>query len=78
MVALLGVNALFYALPQSLKIGPDWMFLVLVAVLTIPGALFHSVRRLTLTRILGYAAGRHPDPGHDRLPVAAGLAPAAA
>jgi hypothetical protein len=56
MVALLGVSALFYALPPALKVGPDWMFLLLVMALTMPGVLFHSIRHLSLTRVLGYAA----------------------
>src|ERR1022692_5049979 len=56
MVALLAVSALCYALPPTLKVGPDWMFLLLVAALTVPGAVSHSVRRLPLTRIFGYAA----------------------
>lgn len=56
MVALLAVGALFYALPRSLKYGPDWLLLLLIVVLTAPGVLLRSMRRLTLTRILGYAA----------------------
>src|SRR5579862_2246076 len=43
MVALLAVSGLFYALPPALKVGPDWVFVVLVAALTVPGAFFHSV-----------------------------------
>ena len=56
MVALLGVSALFYALPPALKVGPDWMFLLLVIALTMPGVLFHSMRHLSLTRVLGHTA----------------------
>jgi len=56
MVALLAVSALFYALPPALKVGPDWLFVVLVAVLTVPGAFFHSVRVLPLARVCGHAA----------------------
>jgi len=56
MVALFAVGALFYALPRSLKYGPDWLLLLLIVVLTAPGVLLRSMRRLTLTRILGYAA----------------------
>ncbi len=56
MVALLAVGALFFALPPALKVGPDWVFLVLVAALTGPGAFIRSVRHLLLTRVLGYAA----------------------
>ncbi len=56
MVALLAVSALFYALPPALKVGPDWLFVVLVAALTAPGVFFHKVRRRPLVRILGYTA----------------------
>ena len=42
MVALLAVSGLFFALPPALKVGPDWVFLVLVAGLTAPGVLFRS------------------------------------
>lgn len=56
MVALLAVSGLFYALPPAFKVGPDWLFVVLVAALTAPGVLFRQHRRLPLIRILGYAA----------------------
>ena len=56
MVALLAVSALFYALPPALKVGPDWLFVVLVAVLTVPWAFNHSIRHLKLNRVLGQAA----------------------
>jgi hypothetical protein len=56
MVALLAVSALFYAIPPALKVGPDWVFVVLVAALTMPGVLFRQWRRRPLIRVLGYAA----------------------
>ena len=56
MVALLSVSALFYALPPALKVGPDWLFVLLVAALTAPGVFFRQMRRRPLVRILGYAA----------------------
>ena len=55
-VALFAVAALFYALPPALKVGPDWVFLVLVTALTGPAVCFRSVRHLQLRRFLGYAA----------------------
>ncbi len=70
MVALLSVSALFYALPPALKVGPDWLFVVLVAALTAPGVFFHQMRRRPLVRVLY-------DSGNDRFPVVARLAPAA-
>jgi hypothetical protein len=56
MVALLAVSALFYAIPPALKVGPDWVFVVLVAALTMPGVFFRQLRRRPLIRVLGYAA----------------------
>jgi len=56
MVALLAVSALFYALPPAFKVGPDWLFVLLVVALTVPGAFIHSIRHLQLTRICGHAA----------------------
>jgi hypothetical protein len=56
MVALLAVSALFYALPPALQVGPDWVFVVLVAVLTVPGGVVRSVRAMPLARFCGYAA----------------------
>jgi hypothetical protein len=55
MVALLAVGALFYAIPPTLKVGPDWVFLILVTALTAPAVFFRSLRG-PLTRMLGYAA----------------------
>ena len=56
MVALLSVSALFYAIPPALKVGPDWLFVVLVAALTTPGVFFRQIRRRPVVRILGYTA----------------------
>ena len=56
MVALLAVAALFYAMPTSLKVGPEWLFLVLVTALTAPGVCVRSIRHLPLMRALGYTA----------------------
>ena len=56
MVALLSVSALFYALPPALKVGPDWLFVVLVAALSLPGVLIRQWRHRRLIRVFGYAA----------------------
>jgi hypothetical protein len=56
MVALLAVGALFYALPPALKVGPDWLFIILVAALTAPGVFLPSFRHRTIIRVLGYTA----------------------
>ena len=55
-VALLGAGALFYALPDSLKVGPDWLVLVLAAVLATPPLLLVRKRHLVIVQICGHAA----------------------
>ena len=56
MVALLAVAGLFYAMPDSLTVGPEWLFVVLVVALTAPGVCVRSIRHLPLMRFLGYTA----------------------
>ena len=56
MVALLAVSGLFYAIPPALKVGPDWVFLILVIALTAPGVFCRSLRLYPMLRILGYTA----------------------
>ncbi len=55
-VALLGASGLFYALPDSLKVGPDWLILVLVAVLALPPLALPTKRFYIGIRICGHAA----------------------
>ena len=55
-VALLGAGGLFYALPQTLKAGPDWVVLIVPALLAAPGALFRQHRHRLLIHALGHAA----------------------
>jgi hypothetical protein len=55
MVALLGAGGLFYALPDALKVGPDWLVVALVAVFTAPGICLYHVRHRVI-RIFGHAA----------------------
>ena len=55
-MALLAVSALFFALPDTLKVGPDWLFVILVVALTAPGATLRSMQHLPVVRVLGHAA----------------------
>ena len=55
-VALLAVAGLFYAMPPALKVGPEWLFLVLVVALTAPGVCVRSIRHIPHMRFLGFAA----------------------
>src|SRR5580692_5369311 len=57
LVAMLSVNALFFAIPPTLKVGPDWLFVALVLLLTTPAIFFHQQRYRSTVRILGYAVG---------------------
>jgi hypothetical protein len=40
-LALLSVGGLYYALPPELRVGPDWLVLMLVAALAIPATISH-------------------------------------
>jgi hypothetical protein len=53
-VALLAVGGLRLALPEALSVGPAWLLLVVIAVLTIPLYLAHWRGLNTLNRLLGY------------------------
>jgi hypothetical protein len=55
-LAMLSIGGLYYALPPQLSVGPDWMVLVLVAVLTIPAVISHRYGNWRLSQLLGYAA----------------------
>ncbi len=56
LVAVIAVGVLFYAMPESLTVGPRWLILVVVAALTIPSAIFHRLGRAHLNQIFGYAS----------------------
>jgi len=53
---MLSIGGLYYALPSQLSVGPDWMVLVLVAVLTIPAVISQCWGNWRLSQYLGYAA----------------------
>jgi hypothetical protein len=53
-LALLAVAGLRYALPESLSLGPDWLLLAIVVVLTIPIVIARRHGANPLVRILGY------------------------
>src|SRR5437763_1921143 len=55
-LALLSVGGLHYALPPELRIGPDWLVLVLVAALAIPATISHRLGNWRASQVLGYAA----------------------
>lgn len=55
IVAAVATGLLFYAMPKSLTVGPDWLILVLVVIFTIPSSLAHKTGRAMLNSILGYS-----------------------
>jgi hypothetical protein len=57
LVAMLSVSALFYAIPPTLQFGPDWLFVVVVLVLTTPSVFLRRPQYRKVIRFLGYTAG---------------------
>jgi hypothetical protein len=55
-LAMLSIGGLYYALPPQLSVGPNWLVLVLVAVLTIPAVVSNCMGNWRLAQSLGYAA----------------------
>jgi hypothetical protein len=56
VLALLAIGGLYCALPCSLTVGPNWLLLILVALLVTPGVPFNGVGSQRTRRIFGYAA----------------------
>src|SRR6266404_7746236 len=56
IIALLAVGGLYYALPATLRVGPDWLVLVLVVGLVTPAVVTHRTGRHQLNTLFGYAA----------------------
>ncbi len=55
-VAMISIGGLFWALPSAMTVGPDWLVLVLVAVLMVPAMFFHRQRMHEWNQIFGYLA----------------------
>ena len=56
VIALLAVGGLHYALPSAISPGPDWLVLVLVAVLALPALISFRMGVHRLAQAFGYAA----------------------
>jgi uncharacterized membrane protein len=54
VLALLAVGGLRLAIPDALSIGPDWLLLAVIALLTLPIVLARRRKLYDLNRILGY------------------------
>jgi uncharacterized membrane protein len=55
VIASLATGLLFYALPESLTLGPGWLLFAIVAALMIPTTLSHKAGRVDLNTIFGYS-----------------------
>lgn len=55
LIALLAVGGLHLSLPSELTVGPDWLLLAVVAVLSVPAVVTHRIRQFAANQILGYA-----------------------
>lgn len=55
VIAALATGMLFYAIPESLTIGPGWLVFVIVAALMIPTSLSQRAGRVSLNNILAYS-----------------------
>jgi hypothetical protein len=55
-IALFSVGALYYALPSSLSVGPDWLVLVLVAVLVTPAMISYRTGYRKAGAVFGHTA----------------------
>jgi hypothetical protein len=56
LVAMLAVGGIFYALPPALKVGPNWLVLVVVVLLVTPGTFLHRRGLYGPAHMIGYAA----------------------
>jgi hypothetical protein len=54
LVATLAVGILFYAIPQTLTIGPSWLLFVVSAILMIPIVISHRARLSRMNEIFAY------------------------
>ena len=52
--AAFSIGLLFYAMPESLMIGPRWLLTAVVGVLIVPTVLTHQARRRTLNEVFAY------------------------
>jgi hypothetical protein len=54
VVAALATGILFFAMPEPLTVGPRWLLLALIVMVTIPIMLTHRAGRADLNQILAY------------------------
>jgi hypothetical protein len=54
VAAAFATGVLYYALPESLTVGPGWLLFAIIAILMIPVSLTHRVGRVDLNEIFAY------------------------
>jgi hypothetical protein len=54
VLGILGVGALYSAMPEALRLGPYWLLLGIVSVLIIPTVIAHRTGRTKLNDVLGH------------------------
>ena len=54
ILAVLAVGGLHFALPASLRYGPDWLLLVIVSAMMVPTVITHRIGRLDVNHALGH------------------------
>jgi uncharacterized membrane protein len=55
IIASLATGVLFFAIPETLTVGPGWLLFVVVAALMIPTTLTHKAARVDLNDIFAYS-----------------------
>jgi uncharacterized membrane protein len=55
IVSNFATGLLFYAMPESLTVGPSWLLLVIVAILSIPSVITRRLKRDLLNEVFGYS-----------------------
>ena len=55
LVALFAVGVLHLSLPPALSVGPDWLVLAVVVVLSIPAVVTHRIRKYAANQMIGFA-----------------------
>lgn len=56
LVATLSVGILYYAMPETLTIGPGWLLFALTCLILIPATLFQKAGQLRINDFLAYTA----------------------
>jgi hypothetical protein len=54
LLALLALGGLHWLLPEPLRLGPDWLMIVVVSVLLVPTIVAHRTGRMDLNHVLSH------------------------